>query len=68
MPRLSSPRPRVPAGSVGLADRFCAVYPGPSPGGWRLIGTTTTTLWDPGHESPALLAPGDTVRFRELAG
>ncbi|PAY24143.1 allophanate hydrolase [Dietzia natronolimnaea] len=66
VPRLGSPRPRVPAGSVGLADRFCAVYPGASPGGWRLIGATDALLWDPDRPDPALLAPGDRVRFRSV--
>jgi len=50
---------------VGLADRFCAVYPGASPGGWRLLGTTDAELWDPDRAEPALLAPGDTVVFRD---
>lgn len=65
VPRLGSPRTRVPAGSVGLADRFCAVYPGASPGGWQLIGTTDAPLWDTERPDPALLAPGVTVRFRD---
>jgi len=65
VPRLGSPRTRVPAGSVGLADRFCAVYPGASPGGWQLIGSTTARLWDSDRPEPALLAPGMTIRFRE---
>ena len=64
IPRLGSPRPRVPAGSVAVADRFCAVYPGASPGGWRLLGTTDAVLWDLDRPRPALLAPGMTVRFR----
>ena len=68
VPRLDSPRARVPAGSVGLADRFCAVYPGASPGGWRLLGTTDVRLWDLDRPDPALLAPGMTVRFRDVAG
>ncbi|MDV8001663.1 5-oxoprolinase subunit B family protein [Rhodococcus sp. IEGM 1408] len=67
VPRLASPRERVPAGSVGLADRFCAVYPGASPGGWRLLGTTDSVLWDSGRSAPALLAPGMRVRFRDAA-
>ncbi|MGN7227808.1 5-oxoprolinase subunit B family protein [Dietzia maris] len=68
VPRLGSPRARVPAGAVGLADRFCAVYPGASPGGWQLLGTTDARLWDLDRPDPALLAPGMTVRFRELGG
>ena len=61
--RLESPRPRVPAGSVGLAGAWCGVYPSASPGGWRLLGRTDATLWDQTREHPALLAPGTRVRF-----
>jgi KipI family sensor histidine kinase inhibitor len=67
VPRLASPRTRVPAGSVALAGRWCGVYPGPSPGGWRLLGRTDADLWDPSRGDPALLAPGTRVRF-EVAG
>ena len=63
VPRLDSPRTKVPAGSVGLAGVFTGVYPTASPGGWRIIGTTTASLWDVDRESPALLAPGTRVRF-----
>ncbi|MGN0101185.1 MAG: allophanate hydrolase subunit 1 [Dietzia sp.] len=66
VPRLPTPRPRVPAGSVGLADRFCAVYPGVSPGGWQLVGTTDARLWDVDRDRPALITPGTTVRFRDV--
>ncbi|MGZ3141852.1 5-oxoprolinase subunit PxpB [Lentzea chajnantorensis] len=62
-PRLDSPRTKVPAGSVGIAGEFTAAYPRATPGGWRLIGRTRITLFDPGAETPALLAPGDEVRF-----
>ncbi|MGN8553488.1 UNVERIFIED_CONTAM: urea amidolyase family protein [Microbacterium sp. SLM126] len=70
VPRLESPRTRVPAGAVGLAGRFSGAYPRETPGGWRLIGTTAATLFDPDAASPALLAPGARVRFRrrEVAG
>jgi KipI family sensor histidine kinase inhibitor len=61
--RRSSPRTRVPAGSVGLADEFTGVYPREMPGGWQLIGRTDAVLWDLGRESPALLPPGTRVRF-----
>lgn len=63
VPRLESPRSRVPAGAVGLADAWCGVYPTASPGGWRLIGHTDLTLWDESADPPALLAPGTRVRF-----
>ncbi len=65
-PRLESPRTRVPAGSVGLAGEFTGVYPRESPGGWRLLGQTPATLFDPHADPPALFAPGDRVRFRSI--
>ena len=63
VPRLATPRTRVPAGSVALAATWCGVYPAASPGGWLIIGHTTAVLWDPGRPAPALLAPGTRVRF-----
>jgi KipI family sensor histidine kinase inhibitor len=66
-PRLADPRTRVERGSVGIAGEFTAVYPQASPGGWRLIGHTDTVLFDSGAERPAVLTPGDTVRFDRLA-
>ncbi|GGM73312.1 allophanate hydrolase [Longimycelium tulufanense] len=62
-PRLANPRTTVPAGSVGVAGEFTAAYPRSSPGGWRLIGRTDATLFDPRRDPPALLSPGDRVRF-----
>lgn len=64
VPRLDTPRTKVPAGAVGLAGTWCAAYPTASPGGWRLIGRTDAPLWDAGREQPALLPPGTRVRFR----
>lgn len=61
--RRSSPRPRVPAGSVAIAGRHCAVYPQETPGGWHLLGTTRVRMWDQRRDPPALLQPGDRVRF-----
>ena len=66
LPRLSDPRPRVPAGSVAIAGEWCGVYPTASPGGWLLLGRTDVTLWDPAAAEPALLAPGTKVRFAAL--
>lgn len=63
--RRSQPRTSIPAGSVGLAGGFSAVYPQSSPGGWQLIGTTEARMWDIDRDQPALLQPGDTVRFQE---
>ncbi|MCK8609165.1 allophanate hydrolase subunit 1 [Agromyces sp. C10] len=66
VPRLDVARTRVPAGAVGLAAGFSGAYPRESPGGWRLVGRTDATLWDPRADPPALLAPGRTVRFRAV--
>lgn len=63
LPRLDSPRTAVPAGSVAIAGPYAAVYPTPSPGGWRLLGRTTLTVFDDRHDPPALLRPGMRVRF-----
>lgn len=68
VPRLDSPRAAVPAGSVALAGGFSAVYPAASPGGWRLLGRTASVIWDETRDPPALIAPGDTVRFRAVRG
>ena len=65
VPRRSSPRTRVPAGSVGLADEFTGVYPREMPGGWQLVGRTDVVLWSLDREPPALLPPGTRVRFVE---
>lgn len=66
VPRRAAPRPAVPAGSVALAGGFSAVYPRRSPGGWRLLGRTDAPLWDPQRDQPALIRPGDVVRFRAV--
>ncbi|WP_407358671.1 urea amidolyase family protein [Microbacterium sp. LTA6] len=63
VPRRSSPRMRVPAGSVALAGHFTGVYPRESPGGWQLIGHTDAAMWDIDRDPPALLSPGTSVRF-----
>ncbi|MEW9870990.1 carboxyltransferase domain-containing protein [Arthrobacter sp. HS15c] len=66
VPRRSSPRTAVPAGSVALAGNYSAVYPRKSPGGWQLIGRTAAHMWDLSREQPALAAPGDRVQFRAV--
>ena len=65
VPRLETPRQRVSAGSVGLADTYAGIYPSPSPGGWRLVGRTDAVLFDAERTPPALLAPGTRVRLVE---
>jgi allophanate hydrolase subunit 1 len=64
MPRLAIPRPAVPAGSIAITGRMCAVYPWESPGGWRLLGRTPVQLFEvSGRRRPALLAAGDEVQW-----
>lgn len=64
--RRDSPRVRIPPGSVGLAGPYSAVYPGPSPGGWQLIGRTEEVMWDVTRDPPALLSPGTRVQFVDV--
>ena len=66
IPRRDSPRTAVPAGAVALAGEFSAVYPRTSPGGWQLIGTTATPMWDSTATPPALVAPGDRVHYHAV--
>ena len=64
MPRLASPRQRLPANSLAVAGEMCAVYPWESPGGWNLLGRTPVQLFDLKQaEQPAMLAAGDRVRW-----
>lgn len=61
--RLARPRTRTPAGSVAIAGSMSGIYPADLPGGWRVIGRASVALFDPRREPPALLLPGDRVRF-----
>lgn len=63
LPRRSTPRTSVPAGSVAIASEYAAVYPRASPGGWHLLGTTDVVLFDPTADPPAVIQPGTRVRF-----
>jgi len=62
-PRRDTPRPRVPAGSVGIGGDQTGVYPLETPGGWHIIGRTPAKMFTPKTEPPCLLLAGDTVRF-----
>jgi inhibitor of KinA len=65
-PRRSSPRLRVPEGSVAIGGNQAGIYPMVSPGGWNVIGRTSIKLFDPDKNPPTLLRPGDRVRFRRI--
>ena len=66
--RLKTPRVRMPAGSVGIVEKFCNIYPYESPGGWNIIGRTPTKLFNKENEfNPCLLSPGDSVKFKSIS-
>ncbi len=67
LPRRSSPRTRVPAGSIAIAGAQTAVYPLTTPGGWHLLGSTSLKMFDPARDPAALLKAGDRVRFEPVA-
>lgn len=67
LPRRSTPRVRVAAGSVALGAGYAGIYPAAGPGGWHLVGQTDVRLFDPQRDPPALLAAGDRVRFERRA-
>jgi KipI family sensor histidine kinase inhibitor len=62
-PRRSSPRVRVPAGSVAIGESYTGIYPAAGPGGWHVIGRTASLLFDPRRAVPSMLMPGDRVCF-----
>lgn len=66
MPRHQSPRPVVPAGSVGIAGKQTGIYPFDSPGGWQIIGRTPVKLFDPTADPPVKLEAGDVVTFYSI--
>jgi inhibitor of KinA len=67
MPRHSSPRVRVPPGSVGIAGVQTGIYPAATPGGWQLVGRTPLKPFDPARAEPFLMKAGDTVQFYPIA-
>ncbi len=62
-PRRATPRTHVAAGSVAIGGAYAGIYPADGPGGWNILGRTSTRLFDPTRASPALFRPGDRVRF-----
>jgi inhibitor of KinA len=66
MPRRSTPRTCVPAGSVAIGGQQTGIYPQALPGGWQLIGRTPLRMFDPAADAPSLLSPGDRVRFEAI--
>jgi inhibitor of KinA len=67
LPRRENPRPRIPAGSVGIAGSLTCIYPMDTPCGWHLIGQSPVPLWDQRWKTGALLAPGDRVTLKPIS-
>ncbi len=66
LPRRETPRSRVPAGSVAVANQYTGIYPADLPGGWHVIGRTPLQLFDPSLQQPSLLSAGDRVQFKPI--
>ena len=65
--RLETPRVKVPKGSVGLTEQFCNIYTYESPGGWNIIGNTPLEIFNKNNQDdPALINPGDKVKFKQI--
>ena len=65
--RLDTPRVKVPKGSIGLTEQFCNIYTYESPGGWNIIGNTPLEIFNKKNQKePALINPGDKVRFKQI--
>ena len=66
--RLKTPRVKVPKGSVGITEQFCNIYTFESPGGWHIIGKTPLQIFDKQNKnSPAIINPGNTVKFYRIS-
>ena len=65
--RLKTPRVLVPAKSVAIVEKFCAIYPFDSPGGWNIIGKTPSILFEKNKKNPFLLYPGAQVKFKSIS-
>ena len=65
--RLKTPRVLVPAKSVAIVEKFCAIYPFDSPGGWNIIGKTPTKLFEKNKKNPSLLYPGAQIIFKPIS-
>jgi inhibitor of KinA len=66
-PRRTSPRLKVPPGSVAVAAGQTGIYPAATPGGWSLIGRSPVRPYDPDREQPFLFHPGDRVTFHRIS-
>jgi KipI family sensor histidine kinase inhibitor len=66
-PRRTSPRLKVPPGSVAVAAGQTGIYPAATPGGWSLIGRCPVRPYDPDREHPFLFHPGDRVSFHRIS-
>ncbi len=67
VPRKLTPRVHVPAGSVGIVDNLCVIYPSQSPGGWNIIGRTPQRMFDKNKKNPTFVNAGYSVKFKSIS-
>ena len=67
VPRKLSPRIHVPAGSVGIVDNLCVIYPNQSPGGWNIIGRTPQQMFNKNKKNPTFVSAGYSVKFKPVS-
>ena len=67
VPRKLTPRVHVPAGSVGIVDNLCVIYPNQSPGGWNIIGRTPQRMFDKNKKNPTFVNAGYSVKFKSIS-
>ncbi|WP_071058440.1 5-oxoprolinase subunit PxpB [Pelistega sp. MC2] len=67
IPRRPTPRTKLPAGSIAIANRQCVIYPYETPGGWHIVGATPLTLFNPNRQPKTLYQAGDLVQFKSIS-
>ena len=67
VPRLATPRKRVPKGAVAISNNMCGIYPNTSPGGWNIIGRSPFKLFDECDDPPVRLKLGQAVQFCRIS-
>jgi inhibitor of KinA len=70
LPRLVSPRPRIPAGMLGIAMSMSLIMPRETPSGLNLIGRSPVAMWrqsKPSGSGHPLLSPGDQVIYQPIS-
>lgn len=67
IPRRATPRVKLAAGSIAIANRQCVIYPYETPGGWHIVGRTPVKLFDANNSPYTLYQPGDLIVFKPIS-